>query len=194
MILANALTEDSPAVSTVAKDAQVRVLNWLADAFWNVPSSDLLSRFSADDFIMAGYEPSQVNALRDAIDGMDENDIHDAAVDHTMMFSLGSDNAPLPYESVYTGSNRQLMKPVRDDVFALYQKHGYIPLSDDTQEPEDHVSHELRFLASVLENEDNEAVSSFLDDHAHRWMPVFAKVVHDQAATGFYKTISTLMI
>ena len=194
MIIANTLSDDTTLSSTVANNAQIEALNWLADAFWNVPSSDLLERFNADAFVHAGYNAQLVDGLRNAIESMDEAALHDAAVDHTMMFALGTENAPLPYESVYSGSDRQLMKPERDEVYALYQRYGYVPMSDDVQEPEDHVSHELRFLAYLLESGNEDVIQDFLADHANRWIPLFAQEVNDQADTAFYKSISQLML
>ena len=86
------------------------------------------------------------------------------------------------------------MKSIRDDVFALYQQYRFAPLSDDVQEPEDHISHELRFLAYLLESGKDDAIEGFLTDHARRWMPLFAQEVYDQADTELYKAIGKLML
>lgn len=188
MIVANASSAEE------AKAAQIESLTWLAEAFWNVPTADLLDRFNAEAFIGAGYCAADVDGLRQTIEEMDETALHDAAVDHTSLFALSTDQAPLPYESVYSGSDRQLMKPERDQVFALYQQHGFVPVSDDTQEPEDHISHELRFLAHLLETDNDAAINVFLAEHTNRWFPLFAQEVKDQANTPFYKAITELML
>lgn len=194
MSIAKALNDSEASSSTVANDSRVESLNWLADAFWNVPSSDLLHRFSADAFAEAGFDARDVEALNRIVESMDVSELHDAAIDHTTMFALGSPKAPLPYESVYSGSDRQLMKPERDVVYALYQEHGFVPLSDEAQEPEDHISHELRFLAYLLQAGNEDVFNAFLNDHINRWIPLFAQEVNEQSDTAFYKSVSKLMI
>ena len=134
----------------------------------------------------------------------------DLAVDflHTFIGTSQDVHAvAFPYESVYTSPEHLLMQDARDEVLACYRAAGVV-LTDDINEPEDHLGFELEFCQLVgeraveaLEAGDEEECArwlrvrrTFLDDHLLNWVPAFAADVERVARTGFYKAVVQVVL
>lgn len=170
---------------------EARKLEWLADAFWNVPTVELIEEGAA---LFAGG-----TALEDV-------DLRKAAVEYTGLICSCVEGSPFPYESVYSDGSRLLMRPVRDEVLAFYVDNGFTPNGGEGNEPEDHVSTELRFMAHLLRREASllkcdasqaaeisKVRVSFKQAHLDKWVPVFCDEVIAKADAGFMRDVSELL-
>jgi len=163
------------------------VLEWLAKAFWDVPSEALVSAFDDGTFKQAGFSLEAVGSLADAVAGIhDEAAAKDARVDFTGLLASTCFDAPHPYESVYAAPGRLAMRACRDEVLAAYRKAGFEPPQGEAREPEDHVSQELRFAAFLLHREEPASAGAFTRDHMATWIPAFCADVREQAVTPLY--------
>ena len=112
-----------------------------------------------------------------------------------------------PYESVDTSPERLLMQDARDDVLACYRAAGIV-LTDDINEPEDHVGFELEFmqllgeraLAALREGDEDacerclEQQRRFLANHLMNWAEAFAADVERVAGTQFYRALGSVLL
>ncbi len=113
--------------------------------------------------------------------------------------------AAYPYESVYTSEKRLLMQDARDEVLALYRKHG-MEKSDDWKEGEDHIALELEF-EQILNTEAIEAFRcgdeqkayqlldeqlTFLQEHLIAWVPMLLADMRKFAQTKMYQGLACL--
>lgn len=128
------------------------------------------------------------------------------AADHASCL-LGMSSHPVaPYASVYTSTKRLMMQEARDQAVHAYAKEGFA-VDNACRIPEDHVSIELSFMASLLEHaaagDGDEALQAcrayrdFVIDHALTWMPRFCDELERRAGTPFYRgaaqTLRTLL-
>lgn len=130
------------------------------------------------------------------------------AVDYAHTF-LGAGNydtiiAP-PYESVFTSEERLLMQEARDGAVAHYLSEG-LSLPPDNTTPEDHVSFEMQFMATMAERS-AEALECgdeaefertmgvqrvFFEEHLANWLPGFVEAIEKNCRTDFYLGIAKL--
>lgn len=178
---------------TKAQDCS-RVFEWLADLLWNVPTRQLIDRYDQRSFEEAGVPNEVAKRLSDSMAAMDDAAIHEAAIDYTGLFASYREEAPHPYESVYSTPDRMAMMPVRDEVVGIYADANYQPLKTEDREPEDHVSHELRFCGWLLDQGKPEECRAFVDDHLSKWIPRFASEVRSQAALPLYPAATEALV
>jgi TorA maturation chaperone TorD len=106
----------------------------------------------------------------------------------------------VPYESVFTSEGQMVMQESRDDVFTRYHVDGFRVVST-LHEPDDHLSIELEYLASMAErtlellgsDDDGAALSEnirrqgeFIRLHLLNWLPALRKAVLRYATLSFY--------
>lgn len=192
--------------------ACAQVLAWTAEAFLNVPTRDLASRFPWEDMALVGKRlvaAARVQDCMEALRSASDADLGEARVEYTALFCSPHPDAPFPYESVYSTEERLLMRPSRDEVVAAYEEVGFMPAKGDGYEPEDHLSNELGFLAHLLAEEAaaasgqqsragedvqllGEARRRFVADHAGAWLPRFAAEVRERASLPLYPALADL--
>lgn len=108
-------------------------------------------------------------------------------------------------ESVYLSPRKIAMQEQRDAVCAFYAKYN-MGASLDFSEPEDHVSAEMGFLATMSQAaydaciEDNEeevkkllaAQKKFIDEHLFRFIHIIAGGMKNKAKSEYYKAFGEL--
>jgi TorA maturation chaperone TorD len=72
-----------------------------------------------------------------------------------------------------------------------YRRHGIPPLNWRIM-PDDHLVHELRFVAQLLGTGQQAAALDFLDRHLLTWLPQFAARVAQRADTPIYAALALL--
>lgn len=115
--------------------------------------------------------------------------------------------AAVPYESVFTSEDHEMMGPARDDVKRRYAADGFA-VDPILHEPEDHLSFELEYLAAMigrtleqLDGEDEKTFHElvrrqleFLDAHLLNWTPALLQAVENYAKNAFYLGLMHLVI
>lgn len=182
---------------------KAQAFSWLARVFWDVPDQEMLKDFDPEWFSFAGDNVSEgvLTTLKNAQE-LDEEGIKELRVDYTSLFCGFNPNDPFPYESVFRGEERRLMRPERDDVLYFYKDNGFLAKSQNGNEPEDHLAFELEFVAFLLNeemvSEDAQRVSNirkqFLDEHLLNWVESFSASVEQSASTSFYKSLVLLLV
>lgn len=76
-------------------------------------------------------------------------------------------------------------------VRAAYRRHG-LAVPDRARRPDDHIVHQLQFLAHLVEKGNLGEACRFLDDHPLRWIESFAKRVVERAATPYFAGLALL--
>lgn len=130
------------------------------------------------------------------------------AVDYAHTF-LAAGNyetfAATPFESVFTSEMGLLMQEARDEVYKMYCAEHIQP-DESLHVPEDHISFEFQFIATLLERM-NEALESgdepealryallsreFHEKHQLNWVDDLCDAVMDCAQTRFYRGVSKI--
>ncbi|MBK1633786.1 hypothetical protein CKO31_24225 [Thiohalocapsa halophila] len=100
-----------------------------------------------------------------------------------------------PCESVWLDADNLALQAPMFRVRAWYRRHG-LAVEDWRKRSDDHLVHELRFLAHLLHDEPEPAaladVARFLDEHPLRWVDQFAERVATRCATRFYAGLALL--
>ncbi|MFB1486416.1 MULTISPECIES: molecular chaperone [unclassified Thiocapsa] len=101
-----------------------------------------------------------------------------------------------PCESVWLDDDHLTMQEPMFRVRAWYRSHG-LAVEDWRRRTDDHLVHQLRFLAHLLTEEGpGEAALSdaarFLDEHLLHWIDAFAARVAARCATRFYAGLAML--
>ena len=111
--------------------------------------------------------------------------------------------AATPFESVFTSELGLMMQEARDGVYKMYCEQHIQPQAD-LHVPEDHVSFEFEFLATVIERTNAallasdfdrarglaQTVSNFHAQHQLNWVDDLCDAVLDVAETRFYRGVS----
>lgn len=131
------------------------------------------------------------------------------AVDYAHTF-LAAGNyesfAATPFESVFTSEMGLLMQDARDEVYKSFCGEHIQP-DEELHTPEDHLSFEFEFLATLLERTNaaclagdferaamlSQKVAEFHDDHQLNWVDDFCDAVCDVAETRFYRGMSKVV-
>ena len=106
----------------------------------------------------------------------------------------------VPYESVYTSEEHLLMQDARDEVYRFFCEE-HLGTAKDDREPEDHLSFECEFMATMADrmtdalraDEWDEAARlvdvsvAFRDNHLANWIDDFCDAVAACAQTPFYR-------
>jgi TorA maturation chaperone TorD len=106
----------------------------------------------------------------------------------------------VPYESVFTSEGQMIMQDSRDDVCARYRVDGF-KVASTLHEPDDHLSIELEYLASMAERtlellrssndgaalfESIQRQKEFIRLHLLNWLPALREAVLRYATLPFY--------
>jgi len=182
-------------------------MEWLARAYWNVPGAEFLKSLNRSDFDVYGEAVTEgMTLMCSDLESPSEKVLQAIAVDFTTLFAGCRPGAPYPYESIFSGGERLMMQESRESVLEYYKEDEYAVVQDESREPEDHISHELRYVASLYgkaaaasaHGDDDAAraslarVASFKAEHLGRWVPVFCREVEASAETPFFKGLARL--
>lgn len=98
-----------------------------------------------------------------------------------------------PYESVWLDEDHLIMQGPTFAVREFYRRHG-VQVRDWRQMPDDHLSHELMFVATLLARGDEREAARFMGQHLMAWLPDFAHRIAQRAATPFYAALALLTL
>jgi TorA maturation chaperone TorD len=116
------------------------------------------------------------------------------AVDYAAIY-LNHTLRAAPNESVWIDEEELAMQAPMFEVRDWMARHG-LTVENWRVRPEDHLVHELEFLACILESEPTgealEEAADFLDRHPLRWLPDFSRRVAARCETPFYAGLNAL--
>ena len=98
-----------------------------------------------------------------------------------------------PHESVWRDDDHLMLQGPTFAVRAFYRRHG-VQVPDWRARADDHISHELDFVALLLERGNEREAARFLKTHLLAWLPDFARRVAQRAATPFYAALAALTL
>ena len=162
---------------------------------------DFAGMDGGDELIAQGYDDMR-RYLRHVNSGTRQALACDYA--HTFLAAGNYETfAATPFESVFTSQLGLMMQEARDDVYKMYCEQGIQPQAD-LHVPEDHVSFEFEFLATVIERTNAalltgdfaraqalaETVSDFHRLHQLNWIDDLCDAVLDVAETRFYRGVA----
>jgi TorA maturation chaperone TorD len=163
---------------------------------------ETVSSLRADRFpesLAFRLESARAQALRDALTLI----VQDSDLDAGQRDELAADFASIylnhgvgasPCESVWLDQDGLTMQKPMFEVREAYAQLG-LSAPDWRKRPDDHLVHQLQFLAALFDHEDASTLAvaaRFLDEHTLRWVPDFANRVVQRAATGFYTGLAML--
>lgn len=96
-----------------------------------------------------------------------------------------------PCESPWIDEDGLVMQEPMFEVRAWYARFG-LEVADWRMRTDDHIAHELDFVAALLEHDELAAAAKFLDEHMLVWVPEFARAVAHRADTPFYAALAHL--
>jgi TorA maturation chaperone TorD len=184
-----------------------RSMEWLARAYWNVPGAEFLKSLNRSDFDVYGEAVTEgLTLILSDSATLSEEVLRAIAVDFTTLFAGCRPDAPYPYESIFSGAERLMMQEARDSVLDHYEEGGYAVVQGESREPEDHISYELGYVASLYGRAatasargDEDAaqaalarVASFKAEHLSKWIPAFCRDVEKSAETPFFEGLAKL--
>jgi TorA maturation chaperone TorD len=98
-----------------------------------------------------------------------------------------------PYESVWRDEDQLMMQAPTFAVREFYKRHDMV-VQNWRHQPDDHLCHELRFLALLLERGERREAARFVRMHVMEWLPLFTGKVAQRAQTRFYSDLATLTL
>lgn len=98
-----------------------------------------------------------------------------------------------PCESVWRDEDHLMLQAPTFAVRDCYRRHGIAPPNWRLL-PDDHLVHELSFVAHLLENGERGPALDFLDRHLLAWLPQFAGRVAQRADTAVYAALALLTL
>ena len=116
----------------------------------------------------------------------------DLAADYAAIYLTNSLRAS-PYESVWRDDDQLMMQEPTFAVRAFYARHG-MAVPNWRHMPDDHIAHELEFIAQMLERGQPQQAARFLQEHLMHWLPDFATTVAQRARTRLYAALGTLTL
>ncbi len=116
----------------------------------------------------------------------------DLAADYTAIYLTNSLRAS-PYESVWRDDDQLMMQEPTFAVRAFYARHG-MAVPNWRHMPDDHLAHEIEFVAHLLERAELQQAARFLQDHLMYWLPDFAATVQQRANTRLYAALAALTL
>jgi TorA maturation chaperone TorD len=116
----------------------------------------------------------------------------DLAADYAAIYLNNSLRAS-PYESVWRDDDQLMMQEPTFLVRAFYARNG-MAVPNWRHMPDDHIAHELEFIAQLLERGQPQQAARFLQDHLMQWLPGFAAAVAQRARTRLYAALGTLTL
>ena len=174
----------------------------LGELFFRELTQEQVEHLAGMDFAgMDGYDDMR-RYLRHVNSGTRQAQACDYA--HTFLAAGNYETfAATPFESVFTSQLGLMMQEARDEVYKMYCEQGIQPQAD-LHVPEDHVSFEFEFLATVIERTNaallagdfaraqalGETVSDFHRLHQLNWVDDLCDAVLDVAETRFYRGVA----
>ncbi len=131
-----------------------------------------------------------------ALDGIDPQALADCADD------LAADYAGIylthrlraaPTESVWHDEEQLVMQAPTFAVREFYARHGML-VENWRHQPDDHLVHQLRFIAVLLERGEKKEAARFARTHLMTWLPRFTAQVEKLARTRLYASLATLTL
>ena len=207
--------EQQQAVSQViaVNEGRAGLYRTLAHLFLHELTQEEVESLAARDFAsITDDEPLIAEGLEDMrryLRKLNTGTRQELAVDYAHTF-LAAGNyesfVATPYESVFTSELGLLMQEARDEVFKAYCAQHVQP-DEALRIPEDHVSFELEFIATLLERtnaalaagdvaqarELAQVVQSFHAMHQLNWIDDLCDAIMDAAQTRFYRGLSKLL-
>lgn len=116
----------------------------------------------------------------------------DLAADFAAIYLTHSYRAA-PYESVWHDEENLMMQAATFEVRAFYERHGF-QVSNWRHMPDDHLAHQLRFTALLLQRGEAREAARFLKTHLMTWLPQFAAKVAQRAQTRFYAALAEMTL
>ncbi len=163
---------------------------------------------SSQDLLQGGKELLQfVEEVKKLDNERKQKLFLDLAVEYASLFlGVGLKRVYL-IESLYLGKEHLLYEEPYHEVVEAYRSLGF-EKAKDFPEPEDHVSVEFEFMASlcnwtsqtIQKGEIENALAylnlenEFLKDHILRWIPDLCHKLEDAATTTFYKALAHLTL
>jgi TorA maturation chaperone TorD len=96
-----------------------------------------------------------------------------------------------PFESIWRDEDHLMLQGPTFAVRDFYRRHG-IHVSDWRQMSDDHLCHQLNFVALLLQRGERREAALFMKVHLMTWLPDFAERVAMRAATPFYAALAVL--
>lgn len=90
-----------------------------------------------------------------------------------------------PFESVWRDEDHLMLQGATFAVRAFYKRYQ-MTVPDWRAMPEDHLTHELSFVAHLLEEDELAAALQFMDEHLMTWLDQFCERVEARAGTTIY--------
>lgn len=139
---------------------------------------------------------TQMVAALSALAEMPKEDEHrctdDLAADYAGIYLTHAMRAA-PYESVWRDEDQLMMQGPTFAVREFYQSHGMV-VHNWRHMPDDHISHQLNFVAVLIERGELKEAARFLKTHLLTWLPLFTKRVEERSETSFYTALATLTL
>mgnify|MGYP004627517415 FL=1 len=180
--------------------AQLYFKELTAEQVKHLAGMDFSGMSGDDETIAEGYADIR-RYLRHANGGTRQELACDYA--HTFLAAGNYETfAATPYESVFTSEMGLLMQEARDEVYKTFCSQ-HIPPDESLHLPEDHISFEFEFVATMLDRINDaildgafghacelaQVVSDFHRDHQLNWIDDLCDSVDDVAQTRFYKGV-----
>lgn len=182
----------------------------LAHLYFTEISGPQVEHMARQDFAgMSGGDPLIAEGFDDITRYLRKRDSgtrQELAVDYAHTF-LAAGNyesfAATPYESVFTSETGLLMQDARDEVYKMYCSEHVQP-RESLHTPEDHVTFEFEFVATLLERTNDALRADDVDEalrcartarefnerHQLNWIDDLCDAVMDVAQTRFYRGLS----
>lgn len=189
----------APDDSTAMAAEDLRALAWLHEqerspallvALYDHGFPSTLCLVAADDPARAAMDAA-LSALAGRGDGsLPASSADELAADYAAIYLTHALRAS-PFESVWRDEDHLAMQNPTFSVRAFYRRHG-MQVTDWRKLADDHLTHELNFLALLLERGEQREAARFLGEHLMTWLPDFAQRVGARAATPFYAALAVL--
>lgn len=161
----------------------------LALAAQGFPSSLSLVAPSHPD--VTGLEDALLHLIGDG-DPQQRRCADDLAADYAAIYLTNALRAS-PYESVWRDDDQLMMQEPTFAVRAFYGRHG-MAVPNWRQMPDDHVAHELEFIAHLLQRYELQQAARFMQSHLMQWLPDFSAAVAQRARTRLYAALAPLTL
>lgn len=98
-----------------------------------------------------------------------------------------------PCESIWRDDDHLMLQGPTFAVRDFYRRHGQ-QVVNWRQMPDDHLCHQLDFVAVLLQRGERREAARFMQAHLMTWLPDFAERVAMRAATPFYAALAVLTL
>ena len=135
---------------------------------------------------------SALSALAETAKEDEHRCADDLAADYAGIYLTHAMRAA-PYESVWRDEDQLMMQGPTFAVREFYQRHGMV-VHNWRHMPDDHISHQLNFVAVLIERGELKEAARFLKTHLLTWLPLFTQRVEERSKTSFYAALATLTL